>query len=103
MLKGNVSIETEVPKLSAAGNPYRTGFMLCDPADWNLKLGKKLGYVDTYQEPYCQVIYGVTAQGRLVFVTYCEGDITVVDCATQEDLDREIATAKEFYDTRYKT
>jgi hypothetical protein len=103
-----VSAAIEHQALSKAGNPIRRlQFPFVDSCDWNparyAGLYERHGYVDTHQEPYCQMVYGVTRKGCLVAITFCEGDVDIVSCATQADLDREVTTAKEFYDTRYKT
>lgn len=89
-------------KWSTAGNPTEVFFTLRDPADWGVKFYLKLGSIETYQEPYCQVDYGMNKDLTFSVVTYCEGDIDKVHCATRADLNRELASIKEFYDKRKK-
>lgn len=60
--------------------------------------GKQFGFIDTHQEPYCQIEFGALADGRFAIVTFCEGDLTREVCPTEALLDRAVTIAKAFYD-----
>lgn len=101
-MKLNVNVKFEdTGRLTVAGNPLERGFV-CDGLgshdfwfDW--EKARRMGTLETNQEPYCQVSYGRLADGRFALVTYCEGDINRELCETEADLRRAVIQAQLFY------
>ena len=49
---------------------------------------------------WCEYPYRVVwkSDKEMATITYCEGDITVIQCLTKERYDKELADAKAFYE-----